>query len=50
MNYDLRKHRFNVALHAVINAMAAVPIFVWKYWSMAVAAMRWKQKELCVEM
>ena len=40
MNYDLYKHRFNVDLHAVINAMAAVPIFVRKQCSMAVAAMR----------
>ena len=31
MNYDLYKHRFNVDLHAVINAMAAVPIFVRKH-------------------
>jgi hypothetical protein len=30
MNYDFHKHRFNVALHAVINAMAAVPNFVRK--------------------
>ena len=30
MNYDLYKHRFNVDLHAVLNAMAAVPIFVRK--------------------
>ena len=28
--YDLYKHRFNVDLHAVLNAMAAVPIFVRK--------------------
>jgi len=49
MNYDLHKHRFNVDLHAVINAMAAVHIFVRKQRSMAVAAMHRRQKELYVE-